>query len=301
MDRMCELFGKSRQAYYQKGKITFDDSSREEILRQMVKAQRRLMPRLGGRKLIHLIQPGLPEELQLGRDAFFDFLRNNGLLVRNRRNRARTTYSNHWLRKYPNLITDFTPQQAHQLLVSDITYIVTGEGFCYLSLVTDGYSRKVVGWELGKTLEAKYTVNALKMAVKQLPKGIRGVFHHSDRGVQYCCDEYVKILKKNHFKISMTENGDPRENAVAERVNGILKQEWLNTMTFKTMEDVKLQLGKIIKIYNQNRPHSSLDMQTPENVHHMELLIKRRWKNYYKKKMNDSFVTPNIVLSNIED
>ncbi len=243
------------------------------------------MPRLGGRKLIHLIQPLMPEELHMGRDAFFDFLRDNGLLVRKRRNRVRTTFSNHWLRKYPNLIVDFTPQRSHELLVSDITYIVTREGFCYLSLVTDGYSRKVVGWQLGKTLEAKNSVKALKMAIRQLPQGTEGVFHHSDRGVQYCCEEYVKILKRNHFRISMTENGDPRENAVAERVNGILKQEWLNSMTFKTMEDVQSQLGKIIKIYNQHRPHSSLDMQTPENVHRLSLQIKRRWKNYYKKKM----------------
>ena len=129
------------------------------------------MPRLGGRKLIHLIQPLMPEELHMGRDAFFDFLRDNGLLVRKRRNRVRTTFSNHWLRKYPNLIVDFTPQRSHELLVSDITYIVTREGFCYLSLVTDGYSRKVVGWQLGKTLEAKNSVKALKMAIRQLPQG----------------------------------------------------------------------------------------------------------------------------------
>ena len=259
----------------------------------MVYKHRKLMPRLGGRKLIHLIQPLMPEELHMGRDAFFDFLRDNGLLVRKRRNRVRTTFSNHWLRKYPNLIVDFTPQRSHELLVSDITYIVTREGFCYLSLVTDGYSRKVVGWQLGKTLEAKNSVKALKMAIRQLPQGTEGVFHHSDRGVQYCCEEYVKILKRNHFRISMTENGDPRENAVAERVNGILKQEWLNSMTFKTMEDVQSQLGKIIKIYNQHRPHSSLDMQTPENVHRLSLQIKRRWKNYYKRKQIISFEEPN--------
>jgi transposase InsO family protein len=263
----------------------------------MVEKERKLMPRIGGRKLMHLIQPGLPKELRIGRDTFFDFLRDNGLLVRKRRNRARTTYSSHWLRKYPNLIAEFTPQRAHQLLVSDITYIVTGEGFCYLSLVTDGYSRKVVGWELGKTLEAKHSVKALKMAIRQLPRGTRGVYHHSDRGVQYCSDEYVKLLNKNYFKISMTESGDPRENAVAERVNGILKEEWLNNMTFKTMEEVLLELNKVIKIYNHNRPHSSLDMQTPDQAHTLTVLLKRRWKNYYKRQSNDSFVETSKILT----
>lgn len=262
----------------------------------MVEKERKLMPRIGGRKLLHLIQPRLSGELFLGRDSFFDFLRNNGLLVRKRRNRARTTFSNHWLRKYPNLISRFVPKQAHQLWVSDITYIETGNGFCYLSLITDGYSRKIIGWELGDTLEARHSVKALKIALRQLPKGTKNVFHHSDRGVQYCCDDYVKILIKNHFCISMTENGDPRENSIAERVNGIIKDEWLNAMTFKTIEDARSQLDKVIKIYNQFRPHSSLDMKTPSYVHINPGELKRRWKNYYKKEENNSFAEPNKVM-----
>jgi len=261
------------------------------------------MPRIGGRKLLQRIQPRLPGELSLGRDSFFDFLRDKGLLIRKRRNRVRTTYSNHWLHKYPNLIKGFIPQKAHQLWVSDITYIETAEGFGYLSLITDAYSRKIIGWELGETLEAKHTVKALQMALNQLPKGTLKAIHHSDRGVQYCCDDYVKLLNKNHFQISMTENGDPRENAIAERVNGILKTEWLNQMKLASLEQATNELKQIIKTYNQQRPHGSLDMRTPEYAHNQSGDFKKHWKNYYKnaKKMEqkiNSFVSPNKAMAN---
>ncbi len=255
------------------------------------------MPRAGGRKLLHFVQAELPEDLSIGRDAFFDFLRDNNMLVRKRQIRPRTTFSGHNFRKYTNLIKDFIPQKAHQLWVSDITYIRTGEGFAYLSLITDAYSRKIIGWALGPTLEAKFTIDALKMALKQLPKGTRGVYHHSDRGVQYCCRNYVKILEKNHFRISMTENGDPRDNAIAERVNGILKDEWLNHIKLETRQVANQQLAEIIRIYNQERPHTSLDMNTPQEAHTMTGTIKRRWKNYYPfLKENDSFVSPNKAM-----
>lgn len=286
---LCGLFGKSRQAYYQRNKHVYKEAVKEEIVLQMVEHQRKEMPRLGGRKLLHLIQPLLVGEMSLGRDSFFDFLRKHNLLVGRRRMRIRTTFSNHWLHKYPNLIVGYEPERAHRLWVSDITYIRTAEGFCYLSLITDAYSRKIIGWAVGNTLEASHSVRALKMALSQLPKGTRDVFHHSDRGVQYCCQEYVKILKKNHFQISMTENSDPRENAMAERVNGILKEEWLNAMRFKNMNQVQVELNKIIKIYNQFRPHSSLAMKTPGFVHQSSCQVKRMWKNYYKKKEIGSF------------
>ena len=296
MDTLCGLFGKSRQAYYQRNKHVYKEAVKEEIVLQMVEHQRRQMPRLGGRKLLHLIQPLLVGEMSLGRDSFFDFLRKHNLLVGRRRMRARTTWSNHWLHKYPNLIAGYEPERAHRLWVSDITYIPTAEGFCYLSLITDAYSRKIIGWAVGNTLEAGHSIKALKMALSQLPKGTRDVFHHSDRGVQYCCQEYVKILKKNHFQISMTENSDPRENAMAERVNGILKEEWLNAMRFKNMNQVQVELNKIIQIYNQFRPHSSLEMKTPGFVHQSSCQVKRMWKNYYKKKEIGSFAKPNKVM-----
>ena len=293
---MCDLFGKSRQAYYQRLKYNYKEEVKAEILLQLIAKERKKMPRLGGRKLLVRIQPKLPGELYLGRDSLFDFLREKGLLVRKRRNQIRTTFSSHWLRKYPNIIKDLVPQRAHQLWVSDITYIETKQGFGYLSLITDAYSRKIVGWALGSTLEAKHTISALKMALRQLPKGVRDVIHHSDRGVQYCCEDYVKILKENHFRISMTENGDPLENSIAERVNGILKDEWLNHIKLETLEEAHKELTQIIKTYNGQRPHSSLDMNTPEYAHNQRGKIKRRWKNYYKRKEKQTGLEKSIVL-----
>jgi len=282
MDTLCDMFGKSRQAYYQRIKYNYKEEVKEEILLQLVENQRELMPKIGGRKLLEIIQPWLPEELNLGRDCFFDFMRKHGLLVKKRRNKTRTTYSNHWLRKYPNMIKGFIPTKANQLWVSDITYIQTSKRFVYLNLITDAYSRKIVGWAIGNTLEAKYTVEALRMALKQVPKGTEGLIHHSDRGVQYCCNDYVKILNKNNVKISMTENGDPRENAIAERVNGILKTEWLNQMKLVSLEQAISELRRIISIYNCNRPHASLDMKTPEFAHSQSGEFKKHWKAYYK-------------------
>jgi transposase InsO family protein len=279
---LCDLFGRSRQAYYQRNKYNYREAVKEEILLQLVEKERSLMPKLGGRKLFGLILPYLSRELSIGRDSFFDFLRRNGLLVGKRRRRIKTTYSNHWLHKYSNLIKGFVPFKANQLWVSDITFVITAEGFVLLNLITDAYSRKIVGWAVGATLEAIYTIEALNMALDQLPKNIEGLIHHSDRGVQYCCNEYVKVLNKYHVQISMTENGDPRENAIAERVNGILKDEWLNQMKLESLEHAIKELKQIIMIYNTCRPHSSLDMNTPEYVHSQSGEFKKRWKTYYK-------------------
>jgi transposase InsO family protein len=301
VNSLCELFGRSRQAYYQRTKYNYKLWAKSEILYQLVEKQREMMPRIGGRKLFKIIVASLPEEMKMGRDSFFDFLRENGLLVRKRRNRVRTTYSNHWLHKYPNLVKGFTPVRPHQLLVSDITYISTNEGFGYLNLITDAYSRKITGWALGETLESRYTVDALKMAIRGMPKGIKDVYHHSDRGVQYCSNEYVKILKKRRFKISMTEDGDPRENAIAERVNGILKDEWLNQMKPQSLGEASRQLQQIIRIYNEQRPHTSLDMKTPQYAHNQSGEFKKHWKNYYysngneEKKIN-SFISPGEAM-----
>ena len=180
---MCDLFGRSRQAYYQRSKYNYKEEVKEEILLQLVEKERKLMPKLGGKKLLRLIEPRLPAELSIGRDSFFDLLRKHGLLVGKRRKRIKTTYSNHWLHKYPNLIKDFVPYHANQLWVSDITYVETSEGFVFLNLITDAYSRKIVGWAIGPTLEAVYTIEALNMALSQLPRDIEGLLHHSDRGV----------------------------------------------------------------------------------------------------------------------
>lgn len=284
VESLCELFGKSRQAYYQRSRNKYRLGVKEEILKNLVRDQRKLMPRIGGRKLHHIIQGQLPPEIRIGRDAFFDFLRGHHLLIRKRRNKVKTTFSHHWLRKYPNLIREFVAQGPHQLWVSDITYLGTSQGFIYLFLITDAYSRKIIGWSVSQDLEAKNAVSALQMALRQLPDQISDIFHHSDRGVQYCSEEYVKLLKKRGIKISMTENGDPLENAIAERINGILKSEWVNHMELENITQAKRQLGRIISIYNTERPHTSIDMETPQGAHMNPRILKRRWKNYYKKQ-----------------
>lgn len=242
------------------------------------------MPKLGARKLLVRLETCLPPDLLPGRDKFFDLLSRNNLLVGKKRKRIRTTYSSHWLHKYPNLIKDFTPIRVNQLWVSDITFIPTARGFLYLSLTTDAYSREIVGWKIGDTLAATYTVGALEMALKRLPKNTEGLIHHSDRGVQYCCSEYVKTLTKHNVLISMTENGDPRENAIAERINGIIKNEWLEKMRLMSLEDAKKQLKRIIMIYNCYRPHSSLGMKTPREAAKHTGEFKKHWKTYYNTK-----------------
>ena len=273
----------SRQAYYQRKKYNYKEVFKSEILRQVVAQQRELMPKLGGRKLLLKVNQTLPPELQMGRDSFFRYLRSNDLLIRKKRLRAITTNSNHWYRKYPNLIKGFVPWKAHQLWVSDITYVSTQQGFVYLNLITDAYSRKIVGWSIGETLEAKHTVQALKMALKQLPKGVENVYHHSDRGVQYCCDQYIRILKKHKFRISMTESGNPRDNAIAERVNGILKTEW-NLYELSSHNQAIKNIKEAIVNYNNNRPHMSIDMLTPQMAHLKQGQLNKLWKNYWVNK-----------------
>jgi len=239
--------------------------------------------RLGGRKLLSIISPLIPDGEQIGRDAFFDLLRRNGMLVRKRRTRAFTTNSFHWLHKYPNLIKGLTLQRSHQLWVSDITYIKTSVGFVYLYLITDAYSRKIVGWHLSETMEAQNALEALYMAISQLPADAKELIHHSDRGIQYCSLKYVNCLQKHNIQISMTENGDPYENAIAERVNGILKTEWLYDMTLKNCAEAKVVVKDIINIYNNERPHSSIEMLTPNQAHQMAGVLKRLWKTYRQK------------------
>jgi putative transposase len=218
---------------------------------------------------------------QIGRDAMFDLFSERGLLVRKRRRSGCiTTMSKHRYKKYPNIISDFIPTAPNQLWVSDITYIHLKEGFAYLSLITDAYSRKIVGFYLSKDLSAKGPLNALKMALKANQE-ITGLIHHSDRGVQYCCDAYVKLLADEKIKISMTENGDPLENAIAERVNGVLKQELLEE-EFPDFVTANLCVARACSTYNHLRPHGSIDNLKPAEAHQMTGNINKRWKNYYQ-------------------
>ena len=197
-----------------------------------------------------------------------------------RRRRYKTTDSRHHYRKYPNLIADVVPSRPNEIWVSDITYVETDEGVCYLSLITDTYSHKIVGWAVGPTLETVYPLNALKMALATIDDVTASrLIHHSARGCQYCSNEYVSELKKRHVNISMTQSGDPLENAIAERANGILKVEWLYKMRITTRDECRSILDRIIDFYNTQRPHMSIGMQPPEAVHMQTGEQRRCWKN----------------------
>jgi len=279
LGRLCGLFDKSRQAFYQRQQVIYEQALEEHFILGEVDKIRRRQPLIGGRKLLAKLEA---LGLKIGRDALFDLLRNNGRLVRRRRSGARTTQSSHWLRKYPNLIRHFEPIRPNQLWVSDITYLETDEGYLYLFLITDACSKKILGFALADNLDADNAVEALKMALKTMKEDCSGLIHHSDRGVQYCSDKYVKLLNKHNILISMTENGDPLENAIAERVNGILKDEWLYEMGKMSKAAMQKAVPQVIQIYNNERPHLSLNMLTPAVAHQLEERLKKRWKNYYK-------------------
>ncbi len=278
------MLGYSRQAYYQQKKQSEKESLQHDLLITEVLEIRKTQKRLGTRKLLYKLESFIEDhQITIGRDAFFNLLSERNLLVRKRKRRKPiTTFSDHWMRKYPNLIEGFYPTAPNQLWVSDITYIVVGDGFAYLSLITDAYSRKIVGFYLSKDLSAEGCIRALKMALNNNPV-LGRLIHHSDRGSQYCCSDYVKNLNDNFIKISMTQNGDPRENAIAERVNGILKDELLPKIHINYKEAIRI-VSIAVSIYNHQRPHGSIDYLTPIEAHFRSGELKRRWKNYYNRK-----------------
>jgi putative transposase len=262
-------------------------------------------PRIGGRKLHHMLQDFLADhQIKMGRDAVFNLLSDNNLLVKSRKRSTKTTHSFHWLRKYPNLIRELQPTAICQLWVSDITYWKVNESFLYISLMTNAYSHKVVGYHLAETLEAVHSLQALKMAINQEKcyfEQANNLIHHSDRGIQYCSHQYVNVLQDNGIQISMTENGDPLENAMAERVNGILKEEYLKCWKVDNFADAQQLFDKVIQYYNQERPHSSIGNFTPAQVHeNKNVQFSKLWKNYSKKSntfVNTSQDNPNHVNS----
>jgi len=280
---MCGLFGKTRQAYYKRKKDNYKERLNEDLVLTVVRKIRETQKRTGGRKLLGMVKERVPEEQQMGRDEFFNFLRRHGLLVRKRKFRVVTTNSFHWLRKYPNLIKGISPERPNHVWVSDITYIKTESGFLYMYLITDAYSRKIIGWQLSDNLGSDNAILALYMAISQLPAECNEIIHHSDRGIQYCSVKYIKVLEAHGIKISMTENGDPYENAIAERVNGILKTEWLYDMNLNGYRDAHQAIKQIVKIYNSERPHSSIEMLTPDQAHVQTGKLKRLWKSYRKE------------------
>lgn len=229
--------------------------------------QRKLLPRIGTRKLHHLIKDELEaNEIKMGRDKLFECLRLYGLLIKPKRRYIQTTNSKHWLRKYPNLIKEMKPTAAEQLWVSDITYLKTEQGNCYLNMITDAYSRKLMGYAISDNMEAQSMVAALQMALAQRKNTNGKLIHHTDRGLQYCSQEYIQLEIINSIEISMTENGDPYENALAERMNRTIKEEFC-LYQLKDIKQLKQAIKQAVYLYNNYRPHLSLQMNTPEQQH----------------------------------
>jgi putative transposase len=279
---ICRLLGYTRQAYYRRHRREELEAVEGELIIQEVLKIREQQKRIGVRKLYDMLGGFMAEHgIKMGRDALFDLLRDHKLLVRKRRLRKpRTTISGPW-RLYPNLIRDYIPTAANQVWVSDITYVRVKEGFAYLSLITDAYSRKIVGYSLYRDLSTKGCVVALRMALRNNPER-DSLIHHSDRGLQYYSAAYRKVLGKG-IRISMTEKSDPLENAIAERVNGILKDELLEKR-FDTFKEAREKVDEAVSIYNHLRPHMSIEMLTPAEAHTRTGTLKRKWKNYFSTR-----------------
>jgi transposase InsO family protein len=280
--RLCWLLGITRQAFYQHFWNEQDISTEQNLVLEEVGRIRLEHPVIGTRKLQVLLQSFLLEhQIKMGRDALFDLLSENKLLVRKRRRCIKTTQSHHWLKKYANLIKQWHPSAPMQLWVADITYVPMKNGFLYLSLITDAYSHRIVGYYIADTLEAVHTIKALQMALDN-ENVTKQLIHHSDRGIQYCSYEYVKLLELRCIKISMSENGDPLENPVAERVNGIIKNEYLKHYSMQNQNEALQLLHETIRKYNNKRPHQSIQMLTPDNVHTKQLLVNKTWSKKQK-------------------
>lgn len=235
------------------------------------------MPRLGTRKLYYLLKDEFrKKDIKIGRDALFLYLKSESMLIKPKKNYTKTTNSKHWLKKYPNLMKERIPNRLEQYFVSDITYIKSRERTHYLSLVTDAFSRKIMGYHLSDDMSAENVVKAMKMANSRRITS-ETLIHHSDRGLQYCSSIYQKELKKSSVKPSMTDGYDCYQNALAERINGILKSEFL-IHKCNTGKELKLLIKQSINTYNNKRPHLSLNMKTPNFIHnkkpkHMNVLV----------------------------
>lgn len=283
--------GYTPQAYHKKTKQHFIKEVNEQLIIQQVHALRKEQPRCGTRKLLLMLQPFFVlHHIAMGRDAFFDLLSKNKMLVRKTKRSVHTTNSKHHFRRYPNLAKDFTPLKAHELWVSDITYIPLKDRFAYLFLITDAYSRKIVGHHVSDDMKVSSAVVALKKALDQKPIETI-VLHHSDRGIQYCSNEYVALLQQHHALISMTQSGDPLENAIAERVNGILKTELISS-SYEDIDKAALSIARAVIIYNFKRRHSSLNYQIPNDVHQQKGPQIKRWKNYYYSSKKKELIMP---------
>ena len=284
---LCELFGRTKQAYHKYDEnAVLTKVAQEEFVIQYIHEVRKKDHGIGGMKLWNMYQNKFGDNQPVGRDRFEDIVDKYGLKVRAKLRKPKTTDSTHGLPVYPNLIRDLIPTRPNQLWVSDITYIPiwvneTEYVFCYLSLVLDAYTEEIVGWCVGPTLETTYPLEALKMALKRLEgKEYVDIIHHSDRGVQYASNEYISLLKKHAFKISMTENGDPKENPQAERINNTMKNEIFKGVEFHSIQEVIDAVADAVDFYNNERPHMSINMMTPAEAANCTGEIKKQWTSY---------------------
>jgi transposase InsO family protein len=265
--KICKGYSLSRDAFYKYKKRYTKRITIENQVLEIVHKRRRILPREGARKLMRSLNADFDRHnIKIGRDQLLRILRDNELLIRRKKYSSRTTNSHHRFYKYKNSIKDVVINRSNQVWAADITYIRTIKGFCYLALLTDMYSRKIVGFDLSDSLELTGCVRALKKALYN-NKGLRNLTHHSDRGIQYCSNVYTNELKRKKIAISMTEENHCYENALAERVNGILKDEFYLDQTFASVKEAKRATKNAIKLYNSKRLHLSLNYKIPNNVH----------------------------------
>ena len=284
------MFGKSPQAYHKNKNLSaMKKAAQEAFVLEFVRRVRKEDSRMGGKKLWLMYRKEVRGRDRLGRDRFEAVIDRYGLKVRSKIRKPRTTDSTHGMPVFPNLVYAFIPSGINQLWVSDITYIPvciseSEYTFCYLSLITDAYSHEIIGWQVGRTLETKFTSEALKMALQRLEgldtETVGGLIHHSDRGIQYASREYVSLLEEKGIKISMTENGNPKDNAIAERVNETIKVEFLKDFRFRSIREVRTAVAKAVDFYNNRRPHMSNDMMTPAEAAECNGELKKWWRSY---------------------
>jgi len=283
------VFGFSKQAYYKSIVRAEKAAFNEYLIVELIRQKRLIWKKGSGRNLLATLQSDFDcHGICIGRDKFFEVLRRHGLLIPRRGKRAHTTNSYHHFHRYANVIEDRVPDAANQIWVSDITYVWCQKEQCfvYLFLITDMYSRKIVGYATGDNLQASWAVQALQMAIKSIKGPLEGLIHHSDRGVQYCCGDYIEILTEQKIQPSMTQTGDPRDNSFAERLNRTIKQEFMENYKegYERKSQALEEIPRNIEFYNQIRSHSSIDRLTPNQAHSKRGYLPRKWKNYYSKK-----------------
>ncbi len=276
-----ESLGLSKQAYYQRiASYKIKEIHNNSVIDFVLEIRER-MPRTGTRKLLdHLQEKFIQNNIKMGRDALFDLLRSRGLFIKRTKHFHITTDSKHFYYKSPNLLYNLAITHAEQVFVADITYIKTDAGHAYLALVTDAYSRKIMGWALENNMRVEMVKNALKMAHKNCVFSHKNIIHHSDRGIQYCCPDHSEFAENKGFILSTTQKYDPYENAIAERINGILKYEFGLKRTLKSIQLAKAMTKEAVEIYNNERTHWSLDLKTPQSVH---LQYDKQINKSYKK------------------